>query len=299
MSDRFSAVLPAHIQDTVSPAEYTSRTVRANGLDLHYLDYGGAGRRPMLCIHGGAAHAHWFDFVAPQFTSDYHVLSLDLRGHGDSAWAEPPAYGFEQYASDVAAVVETLDLEDFVLVGHSMGGMVALVYAATHPGRLGALVVVDSRMLMPVNRVAAMREAGTRAAKRYASQEELVTRYRLEPAGTHTAPPERIRHIALHSGRAKPDGTWQHKFDRRVFAEFERIYGMPFWDRIKVPALLVKGQRSNRIDPDIFAQVKSHAPHVELVEVPGADHHIMLDNPTDFVDAVQGFLEGSPAFARR
>ena len=60
--------------------------------------------------------------------------SLDLRGHGDSDWADPPAYAFEDYASDVAAVVEKLDLRDFVLVGHSMGGMVSLVYAATYPG---------------------------------------------------------------------------------------------------------------------------------------------------------------------
>ena len=62
--------------------------------------------------------------------------------------------------------------------------MVSLLYAATCPGRGGKLVVVDSRMLLPVNRIGAMREAGTRATKSYASQQELVSRYRLEPPGT-------------------------------------------------------------------------------------------------------------------
>jgi pimeloyl-ACP methyl ester carboxylesterase len=274
-----------------APAAATSRFVEANGVKLHYLDYGTEGRPPVLFIHGGAAHAHWFDFVAPGFTPDFHMRSLDLRGHGDSAWADPPAYSFAHYASDVAAAVEALDLHDFALVGHSMGGMVSLLYAVTYPGRVAKLVVVDSRMLMPLNRVGAMREAGTRSAKTYATQAELISRYRLEPPGTHTAAPEIIHHMAVHSGREKPDGAWQHKFDRALFAQFERVDGMPLWEKIKIPALLVKGERSNRLGPDVLAMVKSRAPQVELVEVPGADHHIMLDNPAGFVTAVRGFLK--------
>src|SRR5918912_1507562 len=102
-----------------APTPYTSTFVRARGVSLHCLDFGAAGGTPMLCVHGGAAHAHWFDFVASGFTADYHVMSLDLRGHGDSAWADPPAYSFERYASDIAAFTDVLDLKDFVLIGHS------------------------------------------------------------------------------------------------------------------------------------------------------------------------------------
>ena len=129
---------------TPDPAPAASKFVDTGTLKLHYLDYGTEGLPPMLCIHGGAAHAHWFDFVAAGFTRDLHVRSLDLRGHGDSDWADPPEYAFADYAADVAAVVEKLDLRDFVLVGHSMGGMVSLVYAATYPGRVGKLVIVDT-----------------------------------------------------------------------------------------------------------------------------------------------------------
>ena len=74
----------------MQPAAATSGNVEAGGLKLHYLDYGTAGRPPMLCVHGGAAHAHWFDFVAAGFNADYHVRALDPRGHGDSAWSDPP-----------------------------------------------------------------------------------------------------------------------------------------------------------------------------------------------------------------
>src|SRR3954470_10952507 len=99
-----------------------SRRIEANGIDLHYLDYGTSGRPPMLCLHGGAVNAHWFDFVAGGFTDDYHVRALDQRGHGDSGRADPPSYRYDEYASDVNEVINKLELDDVVLVGHSMGG---------------------------------------------------------------------------------------------------------------------------------------------------------------------------------
>jgi pimeloyl-ACP methyl ester carboxylesterase len=268
----------------------TSHFVEANGVKLHYLDYGTAGRRPMLCVHGGAAHAHWFDFVAPGFTPDHHVLSLDLRGHGDSAWADPHTYSWKHYAEDVNGLVEKLDLRDFVLIGHSMGGMISLVYAATHPGRVGRLVIVDSIMLMPMDRVSRMREFGARPPKGYATQEELVARYRLEPAETQMAAPEVIHRMAMHSGRQDAGGRWHHKADRRVYANFQQIAGVPLWEKVRIPALAIRGERSTRFTPEVLAEIRAKAPQVQMAEVPASDHHITLDNPQGFVDVVRRFL---------
>ena len=278
-----------HPEAGFQPAPYASRFVDAGGLRLHYLDYGAAGRPAMLCLHGGAAHAHWFDFVAPGFSADHHVRALDLRGHGDSAWAQPPAYTYERYASDLAEVVEKLELRDFVLIGHSMGGMVSLVYAATYPGRVGRLVVIDTTMRMAEERVAALRDVGNRQGSSYATREEFVARYRLRPAGT-TAAPEIIRHLAQNSGRQLGDGSWRHKFDRNVYAGRERLDGLPYWNQIGIPALLIKGERSQRITPQVASQVKARCPHVEFAEVPRSDHHVTLDNPSGFVHAVKAFL---------
>jgi pimeloyl-ACP methyl ester carboxylesterase len=74
-----------------------SRGVEVNGLRLHFLESGAAGSPPLCFLHGGAAHAHWFDAVIPAFVDRFHVVSLDQRGHGESAWAEPPAYGTEDF----------------------------------------------------------------------------------------------------------------------------------------------------------------------------------------------------------
>lgn len=285
------------LQAQAQPATSVSGFVTAAGLRLHYLDYGCAGRPPMLCVHGGAAHAHWFDYAAPGFSADYHVRALDLRGHGDSAWADPPDYTYARYASDLAEVVEKLDLRDFVLIGHSMGGLASLVYAANHPGRVGRLVVVDSMMHMTEDRVAAIRSVGQRQGSSYATREDFAARFRLRPAGT-TASPQVVRRMAFHSCRQDADGSWRHKFDRDVYATRENLDGMPCWERVRIPALLVKGDRSPRITPQIFSAVKARCPQAELAEVANSDHHVTLDNPAGFVQAVKTFLAGHPPDSR-
>ena len=275
--------------DVVRPAPYASRYVEAGGLRLRYLDYGAAGRPALLCVHGGGAHAHWFDFVATGLCADYHVLAIDQRGHGDSAWAEPTSYAYERFAADLHEAVDKLDLNDFVLIGHSMGGTIALMYAAAYPGRVRRLVVVDSTVHMTADRVAAMREVGARRGSTYANREEFIARFRLRPAGTRAAP-DVLHHVAQHSCRQHADGSWRHKFDRNVYATRETINGLPCWDHVGIPALLVKGDLSDRISPQVFAEVKKRCPQAELAEVSNSDHHVTLDNPAGFVRAVKAFL---------
>lgn len=273
------------------PAPYTDHFVAVAGLNLHVQDYGAAGKPAMLCVHGGAAHAHWFDFVAQGFTADFHVRAVDQRGHGDSAWdpSPTPDYSYERYAADLHELTEKLDLRDFILVGHSMGGVISTVYAATYPGRAKAFILVDSTIAMPPERIADMNARGNREGRSYADQAELVANYKVRPGGS-TAAPEIVRHLAMNSGRPFGDGRWRYKFDRNVYARRERMDSFPFWSRIKIPALLMKGGRSERITPEVIAGVQARAPQVEVAVVPDADHHVTLDNPLGFIVAAGKFI---------
>lgn len=271
------------------PAEASSRTVELGSRRLSYLDYGTKGRRPILFLHGGGAHAHWFDFVAGAFTADHHVLALDQRGHGDSDWADPPDYSYESFAADVARFSEACDLRDFVLVGHSMGGLVALVYAATYPGRIGKLVIVDSMMQMSPEVFSSMRSVGERG-RSYDSRVDFITRFRLRPGNTQAAP-EVIRRMAEFAGKADGEGQWRHKFDRSSYATRELMDALPCWERIGVPALLVKGGLSARITPEVLASVRARCPQVAFAEVAGSDHHVMLDRPNEFARVLRSFIE--------
>ena len=133
-----------------------------------------------------------------------------------------------------------------------------------------------------------MHERGNQPGSTFASHEDSSRATgccrRLEAA------PEVIRQLAQNGARQAADGTWRHKFDRNVYATRERINGMLNWNQIRIPALLVKGGRSERITPEIIADAKARCPHLELAEVPDSDHHVTLDNPAGFVRAVKAFL---------
>jgi pimeloyl-ACP methyl ester carboxylesterase len=280
-------------QSAFEPAAYSESFVEIDGLRLHVQDYGAPGKPPMLCLHGGGANGHWFDFVAQGFNTDYHVRAVDLRGHGDSEWhdSDPPNYNYSRHAADIHALTEKLDLRDFVLVGHSMGGMISIVYAATYPGRARALIVVDSNLAVTPERIAGFQAVADRPAREYATQEEFIANYRVRP-GASTAPPGALRHVAQHSGRRFDDGLWRHKVDRRTYANRELLDSFAQWDRIRIPSLLMKGGLSTRMTPEAIAEVKSRAPQAKVIVVPDADHHITLDNPAGFIRAGRDFLAG-------
>ena len=185
----------------------------------------------MLLVHGGAAHARWWDFVAPALTGRFHVLALDQRGHGDSPWTGQWAYGSRHYAADLEAVIDGWGLGVPVLVGHSMGGHSVMVYAVEHSDRLRAMVAIDSIPAYPEHAVAALSAIADRPASVYESLRETL------------AAPEILRHVAELSFRRRADGKWMHKMDRRTLRR-EPIQLDGELERIRCPALLVKAALS-------------------------------------------------------
>src|SRR6266851_2676022 len=131
-------------QAVTADAEPTNQFVELNGIKLHYLDWGGNSEPHLiLLLHGGGAHAHWWDWVAPLLVSQGQVLALDFRGHGRSQWAGTVGYGPASYFDDVTALTRHFGRK-VILVGHSMGGAVARWVAAAHPELLDALIIVDA-----------------------------------------------------------------------------------------------------------------------------------------------------------
>ena len=240
-------------------------------------------------MHGGAANAHWYDFVAHGFSADYHMRAVDLRGHGDSGWDDAGDYTYRRQAADVHELTQKLDLRDFILIGHSMGGMISSVYAATYPGRAKAVIIVDSNLVMTHERIANYNVVGNREGRAYATQEEFIANYRVRPSGSMAAP-EVLRLIAKHSGRQFEDGRWRHKVDRKVYVSREMVDSFGQWNRIRIPALLMKAERGGRITPQVIADPTSRAPQLKVAVVPACDHHITLDNPSGFIRVVRGFL---------
>ena len=122
---------------------FTERTVKCNGISLHYLDWGPTDAPPVVLLHGITGHARVWDHLAQRLAPARRVLALDQRGHGDSDPAPDDDYRVGTMANDVAAFAGSLRLGRFALVGHSMGGRIAIKFAADHSAQLERLVIID------------------------------------------------------------------------------------------------------------------------------------------------------------
>ena len=118
--------------------------VTVNGLGFRYLDWGTQGRRPVLFLHGGALTAHTWDLCCLALRDAYHCMALDQRGHGDSDWAPDANYSISAQREDVKGFAEAVGLDQFVLVGMSLGAINGLAYAIAYPEALSALVLIDA-----------------------------------------------------------------------------------------------------------------------------------------------------------
>ena len=121
------------------------RCVTVNDLRFHVLEWGDAGKPPLLLIHGGnsSARGTWL-LTAPGLAGRFHVIAPDLRGHGETDWDPEARYFTSTYADDIAALVKALGIGPFWLVAHSMGGGISINYASRHPDMVRGLVLVDS-----------------------------------------------------------------------------------------------------------------------------------------------------------
>jgi pimeloyl-ACP methyl ester carboxylesterase len=265
-----------------------ARKVRVNGLDLHFLETGPPEAPPLCFLHGGAAHAHWFDRVIGAFADRFHVISLDQRGHGASAWATPPAYATQDFAADLVALMDHFAWPRMALVGHSMGGHNSMGFAAWHPERVSALVVVDSRPLLPPDRIDRMRERGQRPPRLHASEDDAVRSFRLLPKET-TADPALLQHLA-HAGLIRTDGGYRYRFDPACYANRQPVDCWPLLSRITAPALIVRGELSPILPADMAARLGASIPRAEVAEIKGAYHHLTLDAPEAFAGVLDRFL---------
>ncbi|HEY2663804.1 MAG TPA: alpha/beta hydrolase [Candidatus Binataceae bacterium] len=266
-----------------------ARNFRCNNLNLNCLDYGSEGKPPLLFVHGGSAHAHWWDLVASRLVVDYHALALDQRGHGDSDWSTDWAYGTRHYVSDLHQLVLTWPFGPPVLIGHSMGAHNAMVFAARYGKTLRGVVIIDAAPDYPQAAVDYLRTLADRPAAKFASLAAACAKFRLLPRET-LAPAEVLAHVARHTFKRTAEGTWTHKIDRRTMVR-EMIQGFADLPNITCPALIVKITNSPALPRGVAHQMAAAIPDAQVAEIADSYHHVMLDNPNALVATLREFLK--------
>jgi pimeloyl-ACP methyl ester carboxylesterase len=265
--------------------------VTVDGATVHYLSWGEPGRRGLVFVHGGGAHAHWWTHIAATFAPEFRVLAVDLTGHGDSDHRD--AYDLEQWTNEVVAIIEPGGIDGPpVVIGHSMGGFVTIATAALHADRLTGVIICDSPVTAPDPEVESYRlRTAFGRPRTYASVDDALARFRTVPPQEHYLDYV-IDHVSRQSLRER-DGGWQWKFDRRIFEQFAsgmRGMAMPYLSRVECRFALLRSE-CGLVTPDIGASMYEALGRVApVIELPEAGHHAMLDQPLLLLTALRTLL---------
>jgi pimeloyl-ACP methyl ester carboxylesterase len=263
--------------------------IEVDGCPVHYLIWGERGRRGLVFVHGGGAHAHWWTHVAATFAGRYRVVAIDLSGHGDSGHRE--SYDPEQWADEVMAVAADAGFSGVpVLVGHSMGGFITIVTAARHSDRLAGVIVCDSPVTEADPEISAHDSFGR--SRTYPTVDAAVARFRTVPPQDHYLDYV-VDLVARHSLKEVQGGGWQWKFDRRIFEQFARgVRGLavPYLSQVNCRLALLRSEHG-LVTPEIGAFMYEKLGRVTpVIEIPEAGHHAMLDQPLILLTALRTLL---------
>src|SRR5579871_4275549 len=126
--------------DRLEPASHFFYSDR---LKLQFWDWGTDGKPVVILVHGSRDHARSWDWIARALQNDYHVYALDLRGHGNSAWAPGAAYTMAEHVLDLAVLIDIIDQKPIRLIGHSLGGMIVFHYSGLYANRVLKVVSIE------------------------------------------------------------------------------------------------------------------------------------------------------------
>lgn len=273
-------------------------------LQLHYVVHGDESKAPLLLIHGGNDHARSWDFVAARLIDRYAVYAPDLRGHGESGWQSGGAYLMSSYIADLARLIEALDRGPVRIVGHSLGGCVALEYAISFPERVSKLVSIEGLYsVSPFDRpglpqseqtrlyVEEIEEFSRRKPRRYPSLEAAERRM---AEGNRRLTPKMVRHLTQHAVRQQEDGSFVWKYDNYVrmmrplsptLDDAKRL-----WRSLRTPTLIVSGSEGYWSKLSYRDEMTEAVPGARVVTLAGAGHWVHHDRFDEFVTLIRDFL---------
>lgn len=272
-----------------------SRFFSANGLRLHYLDFGNPSKPPLVCIHGLSGNAHNFDGLAPHLANDYHVMSIDVRGRGDSEWGPPGEYAPPVYVNDLSVMLEMLELDRVTLIGTSMGGIISMIFAGGYPQRVERLVLNDIGPEIDPAGLKRITDYFTDAPNEFNDLAEVAAYYRANYPFLANAPEPELREFVRWAVKPIGDGRLTWKIDpavRNIPRTGTAARPMDMWvpyARIAARTLVIRGAESDILSRDTAERMCRVLPGAKLAEIPGVGHAPTLSEPQS-IAAITGFL---------
>ncbi len=274
-------------------------SVEVEGARIDALAWGSPSAPPLVLVHGGAAHAHWWVPLAPLLADRHRVIAFDMSGHGASD--RRATYSVTTWANEVVAVAAAGGGKGRpVIIGHSMGGFVTIATAALHGRALEGAIIIDAPVSRPDPETAEGVGGGMfRAPKVYPDKDEGMRHF-------HLVPPQScengwlVGYVAEHSLQEVPGGvSWKFDpgvFTRRTGPNSASEYGS-LLERAACRVAIINGADSAIVSEDTrnyMAELLADSPAavagVPFVEVPEAQHHVLLDQPLALITALRAIL---------
>lgn len=292
-----------HMANSLSPRSsfYNSQRLR-----LHRLEWGDPKAPPVLLIHGGMDNSHSWDAIAAALAQDRRVIVPDLRGHGDSQWSSGGDYSFPAHVYDIASLTQQLDLGPIPVVGHSMGGNVALRYAALFPDRVTRVVAMeglgpqpqlgqDGKPLDALARMAKWiahnRRVAAQPRRGFSSLEEVEARL---VENNRRLSSSQAAHLARYAVLQDDNGKYVWKFDDFVRpwhpVDLTKDELQAVWHSIECSVLLMGGDESWHPDPRTDGRA-DHFRDVQIEMFAGAGHWVQHDSFDAVLASITTFLD--------
>ncbi|WP_227816291.1 alpha/beta fold hydrolase [Nitrogeniibacter aestuarii] len=271
-------------------------TVTVAGLGLHVTEWGAREARPVVMLHGIRGFAETFVGVAEALQPEFRVIAFDQRGRGDSDWDPERNYYTDTYVNDLLAVVDTLGIDRFDLLGHSMGGINAIVFASLHPDRVERLIIEDAGpgAFEHSPGVARIRREMVETPVRFDDWSAASEFMRgLRPSVTEEARQQRLRSML----KALPDGGYTWRYDHagiaaiRLEPDGARVPDLrPHVAALRCDTLVLRGAQTDYLQAEMAQDMCRLNPKVVTTDIAGAGHYVHDDQPVLFNQTVRDFL---------
>jgi pimeloyl-ACP methyl ester carboxylesterase len=255
------------------------RRLRIGDRSMRVRDEGEGRRAPLVCIHGAGGSSVTFMDTVRRFAAGRRVVAIDLPGHGQSdAWHPPEEVSIAMYRDAVGTVCANLEIERAILVGHSMGGQIAIACAAAWPERVAGVAVLCSGAKLPVApRVFEIFE------RDFAHAPEWLARVSFSPA-TPRELVERWTGLLL---------TCEQPIAIADFRAVERFDATPLAPNVRAPALVLGGEDDLLAPPKLTHALAALIPGARAQVIARAGHQAHLERPDAYFSELEGFLVGA------